>query len=52
MISCAVANVRMSTVLKDVMIMLLPMLGVLLLVIIWPQVSLFLPGLISPEMLR
>jgi len=52
MISCAVANVRMRTVLKDVLIMLLPMLGVLLLVIIWPQVSLFLPGLISPEMLR
>jgi len=52
MISCAVANVRMHTVIKDVIIMLLPMLGVLLLVIIWPQVSLFLPGLISPEMLR
>ena len=45
MISCAVANVRMRTVLKDVLIMLLPMLGVLVLVIIWPQVSLFLPGL-------
>jgi hypothetical protein len=29
-----------------------PMFGVLLLVIIWPQVSLFLPGLISPDMLR
>ena len=52
MISCAIVNVRMSTVLKDVIIMLLPMLGVLLMVIIWPQVSLFLPGLISPEMLR
>ena len=26
--------------------------GVLLLVIVWPQVSLFLPGLISPEMLK
>jgi len=52
MISCAIVNVRMRDVLKDVMIMLLPMFGVLLLVIIWPQVSLFLPGLISPDMLR
>ena len=52
MISCAIVNVRMSTVLKDVIIMLLPMLGVLLMVIIWPQVSLFLPGLISPDMLK
>ena len=52
MISCAVANVKISDVIKDVMIMLLPMMGVLLLVVIWPQVSLFLPGLISPEMLR
>ncbi len=52
MISCAIVNVRMRDVLKDVMIMLLPMFGVLLLVIIWPQVSLFLPGLISPEMLK
>ena len=39
-------------VLKDVMIMLLPMFGVLVLVIIWPQVSLFLPGLVSPEFLK
>ena len=34
------------------MIMLVPMLVVLALVIIWPQVSLFLPSLISPEFLR
>ncbi|MEY4212875.1 MAG: hypothetical protein RL458_1101 [Pseudomonadota bacterium] len=52
MISCAIVNVRMRDVLKDVMIMLVPMFGVLLLVIIWPQVSLFLPGLISPDMLK
>jgi hypothetical protein len=30
----------------------MPMLGVLVLVVVWPQVSLFLPGLISPEFLR
>ncbi len=52
MISCSIANVKMGEVLKDVMIMLMPMLGVLVLVIIWPQVSLFLPGLISPEFLK
>jgi tripartite ATP-independent transporter DctM subunit len=52
MISCAIAKVRMTDVLKDTMIMLLPMLGVLILVIIWPSVSLFLPSLISPEFLK
>jgi tripartite ATP-independent transporter DctM subunit len=52
MISCSIANVRMGDVLKDVMIMLMPMFGVLVLVIIWPQVSLFLPGLVSPEFLK
>jgi tripartite ATP-independent transporter DctM subunit len=52
MISCSIAGVRLGDVLKDVMIMLMPMLGVLVLVIVWPQVSLFLPGLISPDFLR
>jgi hypothetical protein len=32
--------------------MLIPMLLVLALVILWPSVSLFLPGLISPEFLK
>jgi hypothetical protein len=32
--------------------MLLPMLAVLALLIMWPQVALFLPSLISPEFLR
>ena len=32
--------------------MLVPMLMVLALVIVWPKVSLFLPGLISPEFLK
>jgi TRAP-type C4-dicarboxylate transport system permease large subunit len=52
MISCAIAKVRMIYVLKDVMIMLLPMLGVLSLTIIWPDLILFLPKLISPEYLK
>jgi len=52
MISCSIAKVKMGYVLKDVTIMLLPMMGVLVLVIVWPQVSLFLPGLVSPEFLK
>jgi TRAP-type C4-dicarboxylate transport system permease large subunit len=52
MISCAIAKVRMVYVLKDVIIMLLPMLGVLSLTIVWPDLILFLPNLISPEFLK
>ena len=52
MISCAIAKVRMIYVLKDVMIMLMPMLGVLSLTIVWPDLILFLPKLISPEFLK
>ena len=52
MISCSIGGVRLGYVLKDVAIMLIPMFLVLMLVIVWPQVSLFLPGLISPEFLR
>ena len=52
MISCAVAGIRMSEAIYDTMIMLLPMLGVLALVIMWPDVVLFLPSLISPEFLK
>jgi TRAP-type C4-dicarboxylate transport system permease large subunit len=52
MIACSIAGLRMKDALKDTMIMLVPMLLVLALVIMWPQVSLFLPSLISPEFLR
>jgi tripartite ATP-independent transporter DctM subunit len=52
MIACSIAGMRMIDVLKDVFIMLLPMLGVLILVIVWPAVVLFLPSLVSPEFLR
>ena len=52
MISCSIGGVRLGYVLKDVAIMLIPMFLVLMLVIVWPKVSLFLPGLISPEFLR
>ena len=52
MISCAIAKVRLMYVLKDVMIMLMPMLGVLALTIVFPEIILFLPRLISPEFLK
>ncbi len=52
MICCSMGGMRMSEVIKDVIIMLLPMIGVLSLVIMWPQIVLFIPGLISPEFLR
>jgi TRAP-type C4-dicarboxylate transport system permease large subunit len=52
MISCAIAKVRLLYVLKDVIIMLMPMLGVLALTIAFPEIILFLPKLVSPEFLK
>src|SRR3989475_3374679 len=52
MIACSIAGVRLRYALKDTMIMLVPMLLVLAALIIWPSVSLFLPRLIVPDMLR
>jgi TRAP-type C4-dicarboxylate transport system permease large subunit len=52
MIACSIAGLRMKDVLRDTLIMLLPMLAVLALLIFWPQVALFIPSLISPEFLR
>jgi tripartite ATP-independent transporter DctM subunit len=51
-IACAVAGIRMRDALKDTNIMLVPMLAVLALLIVWPDVALILPKLISPEFLR
>jgi tripartite ATP-independent transporter DctM subunit len=52
MIACAVAGVRLRYALKDTMIMLVPMILVLAAIIVWPQIPLILPQLISPEFLR
>jgi tripartite ATP-independent transporter DctM subunit len=52
LIACSIANVRVIDALKDTLLMLLPMLGVLALVIVWPDLSLFFPRLISPEFLK
>ena len=52
MIACSIAGVRLRYALKDTIIMLVPMLVVLAALIVWPSVSLFLPRLIVPEMLK
>ena len=52
MIACSVAKVRLRFALKDILIMQIPMLLVLLAVIIWPDIALFLPRLIAPELVR
>jgi tripartite ATP-independent transporter DctM subunit len=48
MISAHVAGMRVVDALKDVFIMLIPMFGVLALVILWPDLVLFLPKLFPP----
>jgi tripartite ATP-independent transporter DctM subunit len=52
MISCAVAGIRITDALKDTCIMLLPMLGVLALLILWPDMALLLPRLLEPDFLK
>jgi tripartite ATP-independent transporter DctM subunit len=52
MIACSVAGIRIIDAIKDTMIMLIPMLGVLMLVILWPELVLFLPKIVSPEFLK
>jgi tripartite ATP-independent transporter DctM subunit len=52
MIACSVAKVRLRYALKDTMIMLVPMLLVLAAIIVWPEIPLILPRLISPEFLK
>ena len=52
MIACAVAKVRLRYALKDTMIMLIPMLAVLMALIAWPELVLWLPRLVAPELLK
>ncbi len=52
MVACSVAGVRLRYAIKDTMIMLVPMLLVLIALIIFPEVSLFLPRLIVPGFLK
>lgn len=47
LISCAAVNVKIAAVLKDITIMLLPMLAILALIVLLPDVFLYLPRLVS-----
>lgn len=52
MIACSIGGVRTGDVIKDVGIMLLPMLFVLAVLIVVPDLVLFLPRLVEPDFLR
>ena len=52
MIACSIAGVRTGDVIKDVGIMLMPMLFVLAALIVIPELVLFLPRLVEPDFLR
>jgi len=52
MIACSIAGVRLRYALKDTMIMLVPMLLVLAMIIVWPEIPLLLPGWVRPEFLK
>jgi len=52
LIACAIAGIPMRDALRDTCIMLLPMLTVLGLVIVWPDVALMVPRILAPEFLR
>jgi tripartite ATP-independent transporter DctM subunit len=49
LISCAIGDIKLMKVMKDVGIILLPMLGVLLLIVFLPNVILWLPRMIMPQ---
>ncbi|HEY5647377.1 MAG TPA: TRAP transporter large permease [Pseudomonadales bacterium] len=49
LIACAIGEVKLNQALRDVAIVLVPMLGVLLLVILLPQIILALPKLLMPK---
>ncbi|MFP6766010.1 MAG: TRAP transporter large permease subunit, partial [Planctomycetaceae bacterium] len=51
LISCSLGNVKVVHVLKDVGFILLPMLILLIFVIVFPDLVLFLPRLVTPQFL-
>jgi tripartite ATP-independent transporter DctM subunit len=51
MISCAIAKIPLRAALKDTKIMLVPMLLVLAMLIIWPEIALIVPRWIRPDFL-
>lgn len=49
LISCSIGEVELKNALKDVAIILLPMLGVLLVIILFPDLILWLPRMLMPK---
>jgi tripartite ATP-independent transporter DctM subunit len=49
LIDCHIAGIKMSEALRDVAVVLAPMLIMLILIIIWPDLILFIPRLIMPK---
>ncbi|MGG5885710.1 TRAP transporter large permease [Falsiroseomonas sp. HC035] len=52
LICCSIANLRLVDVLKDVILMLLPMLAVLVLLILWPGMALIIPSWLEPGFMQ
>jgi len=49
LISCAIGGIEVRDCIRDIVIILIPMLGVLFFIILFPQAILFLPRLIMPK---
>jgi len=52
LIACAIGEIKITKALKDVGVVLLPMLGVLLFVILFPDVILALPRWLMPQFIK
>jgi tripartite ATP-independent transporter DctM subunit len=52
MISCSVGGIKMKEAIRDMMILFVPLLSVLLLVILSPELLLWLPRLIMPNFVK
>jgi tripartite ATP-independent transporter DctM subunit len=52
LISCAIGEIKVIDAMKDVAIILLPMLGILLVIVVWPDLILALPRLIMPQFIN
>ena len=49
LIACAIGEIKLVQALKDVVVVLIPMLLVLLLVVIFPEIIMALPKLLMPK---
>jgi tripartite ATP-independent transporter DctM subunit len=52
LISCTLGQIRMASAIKDVTIVLAPMLGLLVVIIVFPGFVLWLPALLAPGYVR